>query len=169
MAAMTFAERVQALPPELFNTIYEDVFAAPTGVIKIQKDYKPPLKLAMGRDIRELFAKAYYSNNSFEFDCIHWFATWFVSLSKSHRRHLRDITVLHNNITNNEAVHEVMLIRAFIDEMHMLEVDLNGMRFEVGARRRYDGEQRDGCFCNRPPSQQYNRWLEWVQKESKKG
>ncbi|KAK3721394.1 hypothetical protein LTR37_003270 [Vermiconidia calcicola] len=65
------ANRVQSLPQELFDTIYDQVFTSAGGErinIDSSKTYKPPYVLAVDRKSRELFAKSYYSRNIFVID-----------------------------------------------------------------------------------------------------
>lgn len=62
------ANRVQSLPQELFDKIYDQVFTSAGGErinIDSSKTYKPPHLLAVDHKSRELFAKCYYSRNIF--------------------------------------------------------------------------------------------------------
>lgn len=70
MAEPTLAERVQALPAELFNRIFEYTLAVDTGpdyIVHVDENYRPPVQLRINAPSSEL-AKDYYSSNTFEFE-----------------------------------------------------------------------------------------------------
>lgn len=48
----TFNERVQALPPELYQEIYDLTFKTAPNVVSINKDYRPPALLQVKRATR---------------------------------------------------------------------------------------------------------------------
>lgn len=65
-----FAARVQSLPQELFDHIYEEVFTAPasTETYITRSQYERPKYLHIDRHSRELSAQSYYGNTTFIFD-----------------------------------------------------------------------------------------------------
>ncbi|KAK4614091.1 hypothetical protein CLAFUW4_09328 [Fulvia fulva] len=59
---LTTSERVQALPQDLQDLIYEHTIShEPTRTITITKDYRPPLQLQLHHKLRQDFATRYYS------------------------------------------------------------------------------------------------------------
>ncbi|KAK3720993.1 hypothetical protein LTR37_003283 [Vermiconidia calcicola] len=74
------ANRVQSLPPELYNHIYDDVFTSSTTTINvIGRKYKPPSALQVDRRSRFIFAMTYYSEGTtiildamYTWNVLHW-------------------------------------------------------------------------------------------------
>lgn len=62
---ISLAERVQALPPELFNRIQDCTFTATSGEVDIFDDSLPPSCLQVSHDTRRKFAESYYPNTIF--------------------------------------------------------------------------------------------------------
>lgn len=106
---MAFAERVQDLPQELYDKIYDLVFAVKIAPreIRVDKSYTPPAFLQLSRDLREEYANVYYGWNDFLFQIdtsesllrcnrsyLHY-ENWLASLPKTHRAKLRCLTIQH--------------------------------------------------------------------------
>lgn len=62
MDADHFAERVQSLPPELYNMICDEVFTVDPRERQITESYEPPKPLSIDSVSRELYAKTYYGS-----------------------------------------------------------------------------------------------------------
>lgn len=58
------AQRVQNLPPELFNNVYELVFTANPATIEITDEYQPPHLLRVSKHSRKMFARSYYGKGT---------------------------------------------------------------------------------------------------------
>lgn len=86
-------ERVQDLPPELFNNIYTLVFTASESTVDVTSSYKPPILLQVYRSSREVFSKSYYDAVTFRFDDRVTMLTWLYPLEESHARDIQTIRV----------------------------------------------------------------------------
>ncbi|KAK3712794.1 hypothetical protein LTR37_008885 [Vermiconidia calcicola] len=85
------ANRVQGLPPELYNHIYYEVFTPTTPTIRIDEFYNPPLAMQVDHHSRSLFTERYYSEHAIIVaDTIDWglVLEWLKSLSSPHLAHL---------------------------------------------------------------------------------
>lgn len=97
MAALNLIERVQSLPPELYNQIYEFTFSLEALTcgerIRVDKSYKPPSILQVSREQRcELF-QAFYEYTIFCFtddptchNNLEELTFWLKSLPITHRK-----------------------------------------------------------------------------------
>lgn len=82
-------DRVQSLPPELFNWIRTLVFTAPNSKkIHLDRNSVPPAQLRVSRLSRKSFASQYYSANTFIFGDADVMCSWLKSLTKDHRLQL---------------------------------------------------------------------------------
>lgn len=85
------AERVQALPAELCNQIYFEVFTSSVNDCRnITRTYLSPQLLRVDPIARAIYAQSYYGKPSV-FTCDGWprCLTWLSSLSKKHRQLLQ--------------------------------------------------------------------------------
>lgn len=65
----TFEARIQALPQELQDTIFEQVVALPSSndnIVHITSTYKPPLALQVNKKLRNDLARTYYTDSTFQ-------------------------------------------------------------------------------------------------------
>ncbi|KAK3705709.1 hypothetical protein LTR37_013152 [Vermiconidia calcicola] len=76
-------KRVHALPQELYDHIYAEVFTS-TKVIKIDRDWLPPSEMQVDRTARKLFAQSYYADETtFEIHDDFWkLFRWLESLTE---------------------------------------------------------------------------------------
>ena len=125
------AERLQSLPQELFDQIYDEVFTAAAGTeVHIDGRYQPPVQLRVTHASREQFAKSYYGTITFRFcvdigpnpfrrdpsrkqrpgsrlQCLIW---WLQSLPDMHLSLLRDIRFMlisfpwHSSMPDDEQI-----------------------------------------------------------------
>jgi hypothetical protein len=95
---MTMAERVQSLPPELFNKIYEEVFTPPNSeIVKTTLSYRPSHLLAVDSASREKYAQAYYPKTTFDLTLVAWMNTWLSALNKGHRKLVRAVQLIRGD------------------------------------------------------------------------
>jgi hypothetical protein len=85
---LSFDQRVQALPAELFNNIHDLVFVAIASnrVISIDDEYHPPVVLQVDTVFRDQCSKLYYHNSEFVASNPLVMVKWVLSLSRRHRR-----------------------------------------------------------------------------------
>lgn len=84
---------VQALPPELYNEIFELTFTPPSEVYKMSKDYLRPSCLQVNRASRARFAASYYGKAAiFTFDKNDNYRMLVKSLESIPQEHLEAIT-----------------------------------------------------------------------------
>lgn len=123
-----FAVRVQSLPQELYDQVYQEVFTSPPGTIQVEapslgnrndKDaFKPPSCLQVNRKSREQFAQSFYANTVFVFDS-DWIESrrinngyymranygnllpWLASVSKKHLLMLRHVRFISKVIVTD--------------------------------------------------------------------
>lgn len=57
-------QRLEDLPPELYDRIFDLTFAAKSGPHLISQHYKPPVQLQVSRATRQRFAEAYYQEGT---------------------------------------------------------------------------------------------------------
>lgn len=109
------AVRVQSLPQELYDQVYDLVFTAPVGqVVDINASYVPPAALQVNLSSRKQFANSYYGNTVFtleddftvemssdafestdiDTDALHQVTKWLGSISSAQQRLVRDIRVV---------------------------------------------------------------------------
>ena len=95
IAANDISERVQDLPQELYDIIYQYTFTAEFGEVEINADYKTPKLLAVDRASRHLYAKSHYRGRTF---CIAHLSNdhrdlfrWLKSLPSDHQAMIREI------------------------------------------------------------------------------
>ena len=87
------AQRLQRLPQELYDKVYDFTFTpVDTTQIRINRGYAPPSTLQVDRKSREEFAKTYYSTASFHGRDLFLINGWVHSLSEEHQDLLRSIT-----------------------------------------------------------------------------
>lgn len=81
------ATRVQGLPLELYNEIYELAFTPSSGTVIITSDYKPPRPLQVNKELRKKFATAYYgANRDFVFNNTRLLHSWLTKLQNRNER-----------------------------------------------------------------------------------
>ena len=85
------SQRVQDLPPELFNQIYTETFQTDLQECSIDDSYKPPQLLQVNQASRSLFAQSYYGRTTFIFDKRAICYRWTKSLPDEHCLLLRTI------------------------------------------------------------------------------
>ena len=91
-----FNELVQALPPELFRDIHDLTFAASSHAkVEIDNSLLPPSILQVDYASRERAAAAYYSAHVFSGTDYRIVDKWLCSLPQAHRRHLREVRIVH--------------------------------------------------------------------------
>lgn len=87
--------RVQALPAELIDKIYEDTFVVKGQTVDMALRPKPPALLQTDSTSRDLFAQSFYRNTTFSFkfeaDC--W--KWIDLLDLAHQSYLSDVSVTY--------------------------------------------------------------------------
>jgi hypothetical protein len=92
-----FEERVQALPAELFNDIFDLVFTLPyPNEVVIDKSYRPPVQLQISQALRNEISKTYYRKTKFTASDLQTLVPWLLSLTRSSRRMLRTVSVAVN-------------------------------------------------------------------------
>ena len=90
------ATRVQSLPQELYDHIFNEVFTAPSeDIVTIDRSSRPPKCLQVNRRSRELFAQSYYSNTTFSISLSTWSADWLYVPSESHPLLIRELRLIH--------------------------------------------------------------------------
>lgn len=62
-ATTSLRDRIQSLPQELYDMVYDLTFKLPSGAIDVHKNYKLPFQLHINRAIREDCAQRYFSNH----------------------------------------------------------------------------------------------------------
>ena len=87
-------DRVQSLPPELYNTIYDLTFTAYSiqgANVELDSSYRPPSCLQVSKASRDEFAASYYAHTIFMFsqrasytESITTGVNWLVSLPPEH-------------------------------------------------------------------------------------
>lgn len=97
-ATMILAERLQVLPSELFNKIYNAAFAIDATTCNVTSDYKPPTLLQVDKASREAYAETYYSNIRFDFTSCELCCKWLASLSLNHHKLLTKIRLIRSNL-----------------------------------------------------------------------
>lgn len=92
------ASRVQSMPQELYDRIYESTFTFyaghPIQIIhksRSRNPYKPPSTLAVDRASRKLATASLYPECTFEFELLSAVEEWSKSLLPGHRVLLRDV------------------------------------------------------------------------------
>lgn len=84
----TLNERIQALPAEIYNEIY-DLTSTPSSVTHITREYKPPASLQVSRATRRKFSELYYDKDR-TFYVNHALAwTWLKSIETRVRLQIR--------------------------------------------------------------------------------
>lgn len=92
MSAASFNQRINSLPQELYDMIFDYTFAADVSkpvIIKksrFQKSYNPPACLQVSRATRDTFAWTYYTNSVFQSRSKEDLCDWIKSLQTSHQR-----------------------------------------------------------------------------------
>ena len=106
------ARRVQDLPGELYNIIYEYTFTVGPGERKISKTYQPPSLLTVDRASRKLFAKSYYGSSGSSF--VHnrngtkeVLIRWLRSLPRRHLRLLNEVKEVYYFTTSHDKLRKV--------------------------------------------------------------
>lgn len=83
----SFVDRVQALPAELLDEIFELTFTLePDTCVSINKSYEPPAYLQVNTALRQQLTHLYYAQNIFIFCSVHDVRMWLNSLSRSNLR-----------------------------------------------------------------------------------
>ena len=95
----TFQERVQALPAELYNEIYDLTFTNTSKVQRIDQNTKPPSALQINRALREKFAQSYYGNNTIFYISITHVSKWLFSLQPTHVHKLTTLRIQNRELT----------------------------------------------------------------------
>ena len=95
MAGSDLSKRIQNLPQELYDMIYEHTFTADTEKVEINADYKPPKLLAVDRASRHFYAKSHYGGRmffvAFGVNDLRDLLRWLKSLSGDHQAMIREI------------------------------------------------------------------------------
>ena len=128
------AQRVQSLPPELFNIVLAEVFTPDTTTHKIDANYKPPKFLAVSRTTRETYAKAYYGglDSSFVFELavgkpIEPLYRWLKCLPLSHLRMLSQVKLVWTYVgVVRSSRHSVASRMVFLKRRVKAELDAAG-------------------------------------------
>lgn len=93
-------ERIQSLPPELFNLVRNYVFTAVQGEIVnvnkgYNKDYKPPSSLQVSKATRRQFSRSYYGRGPiFECEDFNLLCKYLASLTPLHRGLLQRMRIM---------------------------------------------------------------------------
>ena len=97
----TLADRVQALPQELYDEIYHLTFTAVPSIQHISKakGYRPPSCLQVNRATRKTIAPVYYSSIFYITREDGW--RWIASLSRSHFEMLNEVRILNMAVQLN--------------------------------------------------------------------
>jgi hypothetical protein len=84
-------ERVQDLPPELFNKFKDLVFTHTPCTLKIDANYKPSKLLEVDKTTRDQFAKTYYGEiTTFEISYAYHLREWLATLNAKHCALIRE-------------------------------------------------------------------------------
>ena len=90
----TLHERVQKLPPELFNEIKDIVFSSTANRVMIDESYTPPTTLHVSNETRKQFAEMFYgSGTTFVFCQPSAFQRWLKSLGHEHLQMIQAIEI----------------------------------------------------------------------------
>lgn len=156
MAKKTLRSRIQSLPPELYQQVYDLTFS--TGAIEssalagkyISNLYKPPLMLRMNRHLRENFSKQFYGNGSvFYFKTLYVAVGWLASLPKHHIEMIQHIRILdfvdhYNDLRTNRPPRLDLYTFAMTRLSNAVRLTKNPIRFVERAFEfniAYDGQK----------------------------
>jgi hypothetical protein len=64
----SLTKKLNSLPQELYDSIFDTVFTAGPRRINIEHSYQPPSLLSINSATRKQFATSYYANTTFVFD-----------------------------------------------------------------------------------------------------
>lgn len=102
MAEDKLIKRLHALPPELFDVVYDNVFTAGTSRKRITDKHGPPKLLSIDHGSREKYAESYFGGRTFKFvlekegiSLLHKsrLIKWLAALPQHHLEMLRDVRV----------------------------------------------------------------------------
>jgi hypothetical protein len=90
MSDIQFKAKLESLPPELYDYIFDLSFAPSIDVCIIDQKYRPPNTLSVDRATRTIMAVRFYGDNSIfhcgnHEDC----SKWLISLPPEHRQLLQ--------------------------------------------------------------------------------
>ncbi|KAK3720994.1 hypothetical protein LTR37_003284 [Vermiconidia calcicola] len=140
-----FVNRVQGLPPELYNHIYHDVFTPATPTIRIDESYEPPLLMQVDGQSRALFMERYYSKHAIIVaDTIDWglVLDWLKSLSPLHLARLcgaryivtADMVVQRSEMEAFKDAYATGYAKGFAAQLRTMrgvEIDWTSLRIEI--------------------------------------
>jgi hypothetical protein len=133
----TFGDHVQSLPAELFNDIYELVFAAEPGEVSVDESYMPPTQLQASNPSREMFATSYYSHKTFVFTESIIMGKWLLALEKTHVRRISCVRYLYKclraQIHNTYRCTTSELHNSLIDDLHTLGIAISTHVYETAG------------------------------------
>lgn len=91
MASSTddLAKRVQDLPRELFDVIFDFTFTSGPSTVHVNKFYKCPSILQVSRATRTLTADAYYGNTTFSFENSLLMGQWLDAMEEKYVGRIR--------------------------------------------------------------------------------
>lgn len=131
-----FNTRVQSLPVELFNEIYNLTSMAAPCSRTIDKDYKPPHLLRINRHNRALFSKSYYESGAIF--CMHLkiLETWMPYLEEALVEQIAEIRLLPQRASVNNQGASLEAQRAVFGMV--IESAAGEMRRCVRGTRKWD-------------------------------
>ena len=102
----TLDELVQDLPRELYDEILRLTFTAEPAAHLIDKAYKPPKRLRVSRQTREMFAASFYGSSVF--DIPEYINIKHVYISENHyaRKWLDSLPAAHVELLKNVRIHD---------------------------------------------------------------
>ena len=128
----SFEKRVQDLPPELFNEIFDLTFTAPEGiVIAVDKTYQPPGLLHTSSATRSKYASTYYDHyTTFQFSTYTHFLKFGASLTSTHRSIIKRIQL---RLILSQGEVDAELLRRFQDATDASRVEqlLSGSKMHL--------------------------------------
>jgi hypothetical protein len=157
---VAFDDRVQALPPELFNEIRDLVLTCPLSEneISINKKYRLPAQFHVSKELRRRFSKAFFETFTFSFPDGLTLVKWLLSLERPHRNMIRGLYL----------VVEEYVLRDWemVDWQYLMDV-----RFRDGKRLAMAGDYIRGSECLsllglRPGVLHTRKGGQWDRKES---
>lgn len=139
------AIRLEALPRELHDQIFLEVFTSDSKTVRIDRSYKPPTELRVSSATRELFAASYYSypNKSFISDDEWLFIWWLRALPECHFQLLKDARLVSRSLLDEGIARYVGPGRRFNRSRKDFAVEIgtnrkNGMRMKLSGLHRLD-------------------------------
>lgn len=138
--------RVCDLPTELYDQIYDLVFAPLDENCTITPHYKPPAALQVNDATREQLAKTYYGKTTFFVEDAETCAKWLRSLTYRHGRAINDVRIdpkipsLPEGVENLRGSSQLEQLRAFISNTWKV---LGSTRFKLDRGYAQYGVQLD--------------------------